>query len=39
VLTNGEFEQFGCPAAASERARRACVQGPRASDEALETFS
>jgi len=39
VLTNGEFEQFGCPAAASERSRRACVQGARASDEALETFS
>jgi hypothetical protein len=39
VLTNGEFEQLGCPAAPSERARRACVQGARASDEALETFS
>ena len=39
VLTNGEFEQLGCPAASSERARRACVEGARASDEALETFS
>jgi hypothetical protein len=39
VLTNGEFEQLGCPSAPSERARRACVQGARASDEALETFS
>ena len=39
VLTNGEFEQLGCPAAPSERARRACVRGARASDEALETFS
>jgi hypothetical protein len=39
VLTNGEFEQLGCPAAPSERARQACVQGARASDEALETFS
>jgi hypothetical protein len=39
VLTNGEFEQFGCPAASSEPSRRACVQGARASDEALETFS
>ena len=39
VLTNGEFERFGCPTAPSEAARRACVQGTRASDEALETFS
>lgn len=39
VLTNGEFEQLGCPAAPNERARRACVRGARASDEALETFS
>jgi hypothetical protein len=39
VLTNGEFEQFGCPAAPSERARRACVQGAQATDEPLETFS
>jgi hypothetical protein len=39
VLTNGEFEHVGCPAAPSERARRACVQGARVSDDALETFS
>lgn len=39
VVTNGEFERLGCPAAPSERARRACVQGARATDGALETFS
>ena len=39
VLTNGEFEHFGCPAAPSVPARRACVEGVRRSDEPLETFS
>jgi hypothetical protein len=39
VLTNGEFEQLGCPTAPSQRARRACVDGARESDKALETFS
>jgi hypothetical protein len=39
VVTNGEFEQLGCAAAPSERARRACVQGARATGGPLETFS
>ena len=39
VVTNGEFEQLGCPAAPNERARRVCVEGARAIDGPLETFS
>jgi hypothetical protein len=39
VLTNGEFEAFGCPEAPDARSRRACVEGARSMDEALETFS
>ena len=39
VVTNGEFEALGCPAAPSERARRACVEGARATGGPLETFS
>ena len=39
VLTNGEFERYGCPAAPDARARRACVRGANESDEPLVTFS
>jgi hypothetical protein len=39
VLTDGEFEQYGCPAAPDAGARRACVRGANESDEPLVTFS
>jgi hypothetical protein len=39
VVTNGEFGELGCPTAPSERGRRACVEGARATGGPLETFS
>ena len=39
VLTNGEFEQYGCGSAPDAGARRACVQGAGELDEPLVTFS
>lgn len=39
VLTNGEFEQFGCEALPDAGSRRACVQGAGEIDEPLVTFS
>jgi hypothetical protein len=39
VLTNGQFEQYGCGSVANARARRACVQGAGEIDEPLVTFS
>lgn len=39
VLTNGDFERFGCPAAPTARARRACVRGAGEIEEPLVTFS
>ena len=39
VLTNGEFEAYGCDAAPDQRTRRACLQGAAEIDEPLVTFS
>jgi hypothetical protein len=39
VLTDGGFEQTGCPRLTAGRARRACVAGARSMDEARVTFS
>jgi hypothetical protein len=39
VLTNGAFEDFGCGSLPEAAARRACVQGVRSMNGALETFS
>jgi hypothetical protein len=39
VLTNGEFEQYGCGSLRNAAPRRACVQGARAVNEPLVTFS
>jgi hypothetical protein len=39
VLTNGEFEGYGCGAAPDARTRRACLQGVAESGEPLVTFS
>ena len=39
VLTNGDFEQYGCGSVANAGARRACVQGAGEMDEPLVTFS
>jgi hypothetical protein len=39
VLTNGEFEAFGCPQIPGAAGRRACRDGARSSDEPLVTFS
>ncbi len=38
VVTNGEFEELGCPTAPSEPARRAGLEGARATGGPLETF-
>jgi hypothetical protein len=39
VVTNGAFDEFGCPALPEAPARRACSQGVREMNGALETFS
>jgi hypothetical protein len=39
VLTDGAFEEFGCRSLPDPASRRACVQGVREMDGALETFS
>jgi hypothetical protein len=39
VLTDGAFEEFGCRSLPEAPARRACVQGFRSMNGALETFS
>jgi hypothetical protein len=39
VLTNGEFDGYGCDSAPDAHARRACLQGAGESDEPLVTFS
>ncbi len=39
VLTDGKFEQTGCPLMPTTAGRRACVQGVRAMNGPLETFS
>jgi hypothetical protein len=39
VLTNGEFEQFGCRDVPDARSRRACLRGAREIDGPLVTFS
>jgi hypothetical protein len=39
VLTDGAFEEFGCRSLPAAPARRACVQGVRSMNGALETFS
>jgi hypothetical protein len=39
VLTNGEFEQYGCGSVANAAARRACVRGAGEMVEPLVTFS
>jgi hypothetical protein len=39
VLTDGAFEQFGCRSLPDAPARRACLQGVRSMNGALETFS
>ncbi|MGH3023270.1 MAG: hypothetical protein ACRDNI_06400 [Gaiellaceae bacterium] len=39
VMTNGEFESYGCRQAPDAGSRRACVAGARESDGPLETFS
>jgi hypothetical protein len=39
VLTDGAFEQTGCPKLAAADARRSCVAGARTMDDALVTFS
>jgi hypothetical protein len=39
VVTDGRFEQAGCPALPQPAARRECVRGARSSDGPLVTFS
>jgi hypothetical protein len=39
VLTNGEFDGYGCDSAPDARSRRACLQGAAESNEPLVTFS
>lgn len=39
VITDGQFEQGGCPAIPDPAGRRECVRGARSSDEPLVTFS
>ncbi|HXV96617.1 MAG TPA: hypothetical protein VD695_08715 [Gaiellaceae bacterium] len=39
VMTNGEFESFGCPAVPDTRARAACIEGAQSYEEPLVTFS
>jgi hypothetical protein len=39
VLTDGAFEQTGCPKLAAPDARRSCVAGARTMEDALVTFS
>lgn len=39
VVTNAEFEQFGCPEIPESAGRRECVRGARSSDGPLVTFS
>ena len=39
VVTNGAFQEFGCRSLPDAPARRACTQGLRAMNGALETFS
>ena len=39
VLTDGAFEDFGCGSLPDAPARRACVEGVRSMNGALETFS
>lgn len=39
VLTDGAFEQTGCPKLAAADARRSCVSGARTMEDALVTFS
>jgi hypothetical protein len=38
-MTDGAFEEFGCRSLPDAPARRACVEGVRAMNGALETFS
>jgi hypothetical protein len=39
VLTNGEFEQYGCGSVTNAGARRACIQGAGEMEDPLVTFS
>jgi hypothetical protein len=39
VLTNGEFEETGCPQLERKAARKACIEGAREMDGPLVTFS
>jgi hypothetical protein len=39
VLTDGDFEQAGCPELAEPDARAECLAGARSMEEALVTFS
>jgi hypothetical protein len=39
VLTNGEFERYGCEALEDGFSRRACLHGASEIDEPLVTFS
>ncbi len=39
VMTDGEFERYGCRQAPDDATRRACIAGARESDGPLETFS
>ena len=39
VMTNGEFESFGCAAVPEARSRNACLEGARSYEEPLVTFS
>jgi len=39
VMTNGEFESFGCPPVPEARPRNACIDGARSYEGPLVTFS